>query len=45
MKDNNSVKTKVRIADEKIKVLVIEEQPNWTSSILCRCWDAIAGSN
>ena len=29
VKDNNSITTKVRIADEKIKVLVIEEQPNW----------------
>jgi hypothetical protein len=29
VKDNNSATTKVRIADEKIKVLLVEEQPNW----------------
>jgi hypothetical protein len=29
VKDNNSAKATVRIADNKIKVLVVEEQPNW----------------
>ncbi len=34
VKDNNSAKTQVRIVDDKLKVLLIDEAPNWDFNYL-----------